>query len=202
MQIAIIGAGNVGATLGRRLRDTGHSVQWGVPTPSDAKYAGLEVTTVPSAVQAADVVILAVPWAAAEQAVKSAGSLAGKVVIDATNPIASDFSGLADLGGSSAAEMVAQWAPGALVVKAFNTIGFNVMENPQFGQERASLLVAADDEGAKQTTLTLAADLGFEPIYAGPLSMARHLESFAWVWITLAVKQGQGRDIVFHLLRR
>jgi predicted dinucleotide-binding enzyme len=201
-KVAIIGAGNVGATLGKRLRDAGHTVRWGVPDPTNAKYQGLDVTTPAEAAQNADIVFLAVPWSAAETAVQNAGSLAGKIVVDITNPIAEDFSDLVDLQGTSAAEHIARWAAGAAVVKAFNTIGSNVMENPQFGQERATLLVAADDGEAKQTVMGLAAELGFDPVDAGPLPMARHLESFAWIWITLATKQGQGRDIVFQLLHR
>ncbi len=202
MQVAIIGAGNVGATLGKRLKEAGHTVRWGVPNPDDAKYQGLDVTDVGSAAQGAQIVILAVPWQAAEQAVKSAGDLQGKILVDVTNPIAQDFSDLADLGGSSAAERIAGWAPGAAVVKAFNTIGANVMENPTFGDKRATLLVAGDDADAKAAVSGLAQDIGFDPVDAGPLRMARHLESFAWIWITLAIKQGQGRDIVFQLLRR
>jgi predicted dinucleotide-binding enzyme len=202
MKLAMIGAGNVGATLGKRLRDLGHAVRWGVPDPSNTKYEGLEVAEVATAVAEADIVMLAVPWSAAEQAIKSAGNLRGKVLIDMTNPIAQDFSNLVDLSGSSAAEHVAQWAPGAFVVKAFNTIGNNIMENPLFDHDRASLLVASDNSEAKQVVMSLAEELGFDPIDAGPLAMARHLESFAWVWITLALKQGYGREIVFHLLRR
>lgn len=200
--VAIIGAGNVGATLGKRLRDLGHTVRWGVPDPNDPKYQGLDVTTVAGAVEGAEVVFLAVPWQAAEQAVKSAGDLTGKILVDVTNPIAADFSGLVDLGGSSAAEQLAQVATGAHVVKAFNTIGNNVMENPNFGGQRASLLVAGDGVDAKKVVMGLASEMGFDPIDAGPLNMSRYLESFAWVWIHLAVKQGLGRDIVFNLVRR
>jgi len=202
MKLAILGAGNVGATLGRRLQQLGHTVRWGVPDPSAPKYAGLDVIEVAAAVEGAEVVLLAIPWAAAEQAVKSAGDLSGKILVDITNPVASDFSGLADLKGLSAAEHIARWAPGAAVVKAFNTVGNNIMENPHFGSEAASMLIASDHAEAKQRVMRLAEELGFEPIDAGPLPMARHLESFAWVWITLALKQGQGREIAFRLLHR
>ena len=201
-KIAILGAGNVGAALGKRLRDAGHTIRWGVPDPTNAKYQSLDVTTPAEAAQDAEVVFLAVPWTAAEGAVKGAGSLQGKILVDVTNPIAADFSGLVDLEGTSAGERIAGWAEGAKVVKAFNTIGSNVMENPQFGQERATLLVASDDVEAKQTVRSLATELGFAPVDAGSLAMSRHLELFAWIWITLAIKQGEGRDIVFQLLRR
>lgn len=203
MKVAMIGAGNVGSALGKRLQGIGHDVRWGVPDPTNAKYQALKnVTTPADAARDAEIVFLAVPWFAAQEAVQNAGPLQDKILVDVTNPIAKDFSDLVDLGGSSAAAHVAGWAEGARVVKAFNTIGANIMENPQFGQERASLLVASDYSGAKQTVMGLAEALGFAPLDAGPLSMARHLESFAWIWITQAVKQGQGRDIVWQLLRR
>jgi predicted dinucleotide-binding enzyme len=162
----------------------------------------MEVTDVATAVEGAEVVFLVVPWSAAEQAVKSAGNLAGKILVDAINPIAADFSGLASPGDSSAAEQVAGWASGASVVKAFNTVGHNIMENPQFGAQRACMLIAGDDHTAKSVVMNLAAELGFDPIDSGPLTMARHLESFAWIWIDLALKQGYGREIAFNLLRR
>jgi len=202
MPLAIIGAGNLGGVLGRRLQGLGHTVRWGVPDPSLSKYAGLEVMGVAEAVDGAEVVFLAVPWSAAEDAVARMGSLAGKILVDITNPVAPDFSGLADLGGISAAEHIAGWAEGAQVVKAFNTVGHNILENPQFGAQRASLLVATDSDLARQIILALAAELGFAPIDAGPLRMARELEAFAWIWITLAMKQGHGREIAFTLVSR
>jgi predicted dinucleotide-binding enzyme len=201
-KIAVIGAGNVGATLGKRLRDAGHTVTWGVRDPEDAKYEGIDVAAVGAAVEGAEIVFLAVPWSAAEPALESAGSVDGKILVDAINPIAQDFSDLANLEGASVAEYIARWTHGASVVKAFNTIGFNIMQNPQFGEERAILPVASDDDAAKKVVMGLAEQLGFEPIDAGPLRMARHLESFAWLWITLALKQGYGRDIAFRLLKR
>ena len=201
MKIAILGAGNVGGVLGRRLGECGHAVCWGVANLADAKYEGMDVRTVPAAVEDAEVILVAVPWGAAEQVIKSCGDLSGKIVIDATNPIAKDFSGLVDVNGKSAAEAIAVWAPGAYVVKAFNTIGYNVMQNPVFDQHHATLLVASDHEVARDAAITLAKQLGFDPIDAGPLSMAKYLEAFAWVWIALATKQGHGRDIVFQLLR-
>lgn len=200
--IGILGAGNVGGTLGRRLRDLGHTVRWGVRDPSSAKYQGMDVASVAETARDAEIVILAVPWPAAEETIRSAGDLSGKVLVDATNRIAADFSDLVPLDGSSAAEHVARWAPGARVVKAFNTIGSNVMENPNFGGQRATLLLAGDDAEAKKQVTGLAEELGFGAVDAGPLRMARHLESLAWIWITQAIKQDQGREIVFQLLHR
>ncbi|MEP6755242.1 MAG: NADPH-dependent F420 reductase [Chthonomonadales bacterium] len=202
MNIAIIGAGNVGASLGKRFSAAGHSVKWGVQDPLDPKYAGLDVTHVADSVVNAEVVILAIPYSAVESAIASTGNLAGKILIDVTNPIKADFSALEDLGASSAGLKVAQLAPAAKVVKAFNTVGNNVMDSPQFGDTKATMLVASDHADAKTAVMKLAEEIGFAPIDAGPLEMSRYMEAFAWVWISLAIKQGLGREIAFQLVRR
>ncbi len=202
MKFGIIGAGSVGKALGERLKAAGHTVHWGVRDPEGAAYTALGATTVPSAVSDADIVILAVPWAAARAAITTAGDLTGKILIDATNPIAPDFAGLVGLDGSSAAELIASWPHGAHVVKAFNTIGSNIMEDPTFGGGAPALLIASDYPDAKARVMAIAGQLGFDPIDAGPLNMARYLEHFAWVWIALAAKQGLGREIAFRLMKR
>ena len=91
---------------------------------------------------------------------------------------------------------------GAKVVKIFNTVGFNVMADPRFGENRAILFYCGDDPASKKTAAQLAAELGFEPLDAGPLKQARLLEPFALLWITLANFYGYSRDIAFDLLRR
>jgi predicted dinucleotide-binding enzyme len=101
---------------------------------------------------------------------------------------------------TSGAEQVASWAPGAHVVKAFNTVGFNIMENPNFGNARPVLFYCGDHADAKQTVHQLIADLGFDAQDAGPLKQARLLEPFAMLWISLAMKGG--REIAFQLLKR
>jgi len=123
-------------------------------------------------------------------------------VIDVTNPVLPDLSGLSLGTTTSAAEQVAQWASGARVVKAFNTVGFNIMADPSFGASRALLFYCGDDAPAKQIVKSLAAELGFDPEDAGPLRQARLLEPFALLWISLAYGQGYGREFAFQLLRR
>jgi predicted dinucleotide-binding enzyme len=144
MKIAIIGAGNVGGTLGRIWAAKGHEVAFGIRRPNDAKVQALVTATgkraraasVKDAVTGADVVVLATPWSATEAAIKEAGELRGKVVVDATNPLKADLSGLAIGHSTSAAEQVAGWAPGARVVKAFNTIGAVHMADPLWDAAR------------------------------------------------------------------
>ncbi len=149
MKIAVIGAGNVGGTLGTAWAAKGHEVVLGVRNPRDARVQALvaaaggkaRAASVREAAAAADVVLLAIPWDATKDAVEAAGSLAGKIVVDATNPLRPDLSGLALGHTTSAGEQVARWAPGARVVKAFNTIGAQHMADPRFGAERASMFV-------------------------------------------------------------
>ena len=210
MKIAIIGAGNVGGTLGKAWAAKGHEIVFGVRDPRAAKVQELvratggrtRATGVREAAADAEVVVLATPWSATEDAVRAAGSLAGKLVVDATNPLTPDFSGLALGHTTSAAEAVARWAPGAGVVKAFNTTGAVNMANPDFGAERASMFVCGDDAAAKRTVAGLAEALGFEAVDAGPLTQARFLEPLAMLWISMAYAYGHGTGIAFKLLRR
>ncbi len=103
---------------------------------------------------------------------------------------------------SSGAGQVAQWARGANVVKAFHTIGFNVMANAAFAADRPVLFYCGDDTAAKTFVKNLADELGFEAVDAGLLTQARTLEPFALLWTSPAVFHGMGRDFAFQLLRR
>lgn len=147
-----------------------------------------------------EVVVLATPWGGTEDAVRHAGNLSGKVLLDCTNPLRPDMSGLE--GDRSAAEQVAAWAPGAKVVKIFNTTGFNNMDDPRFGDDRATMFYCGDDAEAKKVAARLAEELGFEAVDAGPLAEARSLEHLALLWIHLAYVQKLGRGIAFKLMRR
>lgn len=210
MNIAIFGAGNVGGALGKGWAAKGHSVYFGVPDPQSDKVRALvksiggnaRAGSVQNAAANAEVIVLAVPFAAARDAISAAGKLAGKIVIDCTNPLQPDLSGLLIGHDTSAGEQVAQWAAGARVVKAFNTTGAGNMANTHYRNEGITMCVAGDDASAKSTVVKLAQDLGFEPLDAGPLKNARLLEPFAMLWIYLAVKQGLGPNIAFKLLRR
>jgi 8-hydroxy-5-deazaflavin:NADPH oxidoreductase len=210
MTIGIIGSGNVGGTLGTRWAQAGHTVIFGSRNPQAADIQGLlakaganaRAASQKEAAQAAEIVLIATPWPATRSAIEGLGDLAGKVIMDATNPLRPDLSAL-ELGTTtSAAEQVASWARGAKVVKAFNTVGFNIMANPKFGAGRPVLFYCGDDAAAKQMVRPLIEPLGFEAVDAGPLRQARLLEPFALLWISLALEYGQGREIAFQLLRR
>ncbi len=202
MKIAIIGAGNVGQALGKSWAAKGHAVTYGVRDP--AKYAGLATAPVADAARAAEVVLIATPWGATEAALRTAGDLAGKLVLDATNPLKMDDGGLAlSLGyTTSAGEMVALWAKGAAVFKTLNTTGFGNMANAGRYPARPVMFFAGDDQKHRATVAALLSDLGFEPVDAGPMKNARLLEPYAMLWIDLAMRRGQGRDFAFALVRR
>jgi predicted dinucleotide-binding enzyme len=196
MTIAIIGAGNVGRTLGAAWQQAGHEVRYGVRIPSAEDELSSH-----DAAATAEVVVLATPWEAMKDAIRGCGDLNGKILVDCTNPLLPKLAGLAVGTTTSGAEMAASLAPGAKVVKAFNTVGFNVMANPAFGDRRATMFYCGDDSAAKRSVHQLAADCGFEPVDAGPLTQARLLEPFALLWISLAYG-GLGREIGFSLMRR
>ena len=206
MNIVIVGAGNVGRALGGGWLKARHNVTMAVRDTAGSKVAGLRqqgfgIVASEDAAAAGDVIVLAVPWAALSAAVKGLGSLAGKIVVDATNPLAPDMS-LAIGHDDSAGESVARLAPGARVIKAFNTTGANNMADSRYAGGKPMMAVAGDDAEAKATVMALAGDLGFEPIDTGPLAMSRHLEPMAMVWIKLAIVQKMGRNFSFALLRR
>ncbi|HYW30291.1 MAG TPA: NADPH-dependent F420 reductase [Gemmatimonas sp.] len=201
MRIAIIGAGKVGTALGRQFTGAGHDVTYGVRDHADPKHAALgdAVHTVPEAIAGTEVVLLTTPWAAARDALLSAGDFAGKVLIDATNPIGPGMvltHGITDSG----AEQVARWAPSARVVKAFNSVGMEVMENPTFANGRSVLWLCGDDSDACTIAATLGESIGFEPVHLGPLARARFQEPAALVWITASASLG--RQFSWGVLRR
>jgi hypothetical protein len=210
MRIGIIGAGNVGGTLGTRWAALGHEVLFASRHPESEEMRSLvtragghsRAASPAAAAAASDALLLATPWPATRDVVTGLGDLSGKILIDATNPLLPRLAGLEFANTTSGAEQIASWAPGARVVKAFNTVGFNVMANPEFHGSRAVLFYCGDDTPAKQAVHSLAASLGFDPQDAGPLSQARLLEPFALLWISLAMVHGYGRDIAFQLLRR
>ena len=206
-RVGIIGAGSVGGALAGAFVRAGHDVVVGVRDPRGVRHAGVrqagaQLADPPFAARGAEVVVLAVPWSAARDAVRALGHLGDRVLVDATNPLLPRLAGLASAGGRSGAEQVAGWAAGGRVVKAFNVVGSEVMADAAFDGGRPVLPVAGDDADAKAAVIALGEDVGFEGVDAGPLAAARDLEHLALLWIRLAVLHGQGRGIAFALLRR
>jgi 8-hydroxy-5-deazaflavin:NADPH oxidoreductase len=206
MNIVVVGAGNVGRALGDGWRKAGHKVTLAVRDPAEGKVTelkeqGFDVAATTDATNKGDVIVLSVPWPALAGVVRSLGALTGKIVVDATNPLAPDMS-LAVGHNDSAGETVARLTPGARVVKAFNTTGADNMADSGYAGGKLIMPIACDDADAKTAVMSLARELGFEPIDTGPLAMSRYLEPMAMVWIKLAIAQKMGRNFGFALVRR
>lgn len=190
-KIAVIGTGNVGGALGAALARAGHQVVFAgrdaAKAATIAQAAGAQAAPdAAAAVAGSDVVVLAVPFTAVATVVAEiAGVAGGKVVIDTTNPLKPDYSGLSTVGGPSGAEQVAASLPGASVVKAFNTMFAGNQGNPGALGQVLDALYATDSEAAAATFAALASDLGFRPVKVGPLAAATELEAMAWLNIRL-----------------
>lgn len=207
MNIGILGSGHVGGTLGERWARAGHHVYFGSREPEKlaelVKRSGetAHAVSLVEAVQSAEVVAVTLPWGAAKSVLESL-DFTGKILLDCMNPLLPGLSGL-ELGTTtSAGEHVAEWARRAKVVKIFNTTGYNNMADPTYGGEATAMFYCGDDPPAKEIAKRLAAELGFDPIDAGPLTNARLLEPLALLWIWLAYPGGHGRDIAFRLVHR
>lgn len=164
--------------------------------------AGASAGSVAEAAMFGEVIVLTTPWNGTQAAIESAGTIAGKILVDCTNPLKPDLSGLSVGLETSGAEQVAQWAVGARVVKCFNSTGAENMTNPCFGPDRAVMFLAGDDDAAKATVSKLGETLGFEMVDAGRLEIARLLEPVAMLWMHLAFRRGFGRNFAFKVLRR
>jgi predicted dinucleotide-binding enzyme len=202
MRIAIIGTGAVGGALAWGLAGKGHAMTLGARDPAAPSVRGLAAetgaaTATPAAAAGgAEVVVLALPWAAAEAAVRALGPLDGKVVIDCMNPLGMTPQGLALVVGhdTSGGEIVQSWLPGARVVKTLNQVGAEIMARNADLPLRPAQFLAGDDVEAKAVAARLLDDLGFEALDAGDLTRARLLEPLGMVWINQAIQRGKGRD--------
>lgn len=212
MKIAIIGAGKVGRTLGRRWAEVGHEVMFGVRNHHDEKTKKLLSEMLGHAAagsnemsaQWAEIIVLTTPWNATEQAIKQCRDLTGKIVLDCTNPVklgATDE--MLELGyDTSAGEMVAKWAKGAAVFKSLNQVGWEVMADPVLEDRKAAMFFAGPDGPGRQTVSDLIADLGFEVFHIGDITLSRLLEPLGMTWIHTAFTMGMGRDWAFSVVRR
>ena len=195
MNIGIIGSGNVGKALAGAATKAGHKVRISANDPEHAKAAAEATGARPAAsnrdaVDGADLVILAVPAGKVDEVLASVGAgLDGRAVVDATNRVNPQDPGQV-LDGSSMAEHIQQKLPKAKVVKAFNYAFATRMADPNIDGSRLDGYVAGDDPAAKQKAMELAESIGFRPIDAGPLTMARALEAMALLNILLQIQNG------------
>lgn len=200
MRIGILGAGNIGGTLGKKWAAVGHRVMFGVRAPDSDEVQQLvqglggqaHAGSISEAVAFGDVVVIAVPAAAVKQVVHDGRDWAGKLVIDATNRFNPPLPSLT--------EDLAMWAEGARIVKAFNSAGFEVLESPDFEGQHADTFICGDDADAKGVVTKLAEELGIGVVDAGPLASAPMLDSLCRLWIELS--RTIGRDHAFKVLTR
>lgn len=209
MNITILGAGNMGSAFARQLTRAGHRVRITARNADKARAAaaaspGAIASPPESALADSSVVIVATGYADAVPALQSLGSLAGKVVIDITNPLSADFMSLTIGHDTSAAEEIAKALPGAEVVKAFNTVFAQVLADGSafsYGQT-VPVFVASDSERAKQVAREIIQSIGFKPVDAGPLRNARYLEPVAGLNIYLGYGAGHGTAIAPAWIRK
>jgi 8-hydroxy-5-deazaflavin:NADPH oxidoreductase len=209
MKVTVIGAGNMGSAFVKQLVRAGHQVS--VTARDSAKAAqvaaahpGARAVAVAGAASGADAVVLATGYGDAATALQAVGDLQGKVVIDITNPLTADYMGLTLGHSTSAAEEIAKAAPGAEVVKGFNTVFAQVLnDGADFGDGRkVTVFVASDSARARQTATTLAQSMGFDVVDAGGLKNARYLEPLAGLNIYLGYGAGLGTAIAPTWIRK
>jgi predicted dinucleotide-binding enzyme len=186
MRIAVIGAGNIGRTLGTKWAAAGHQVVYGVRSPRAP-----ETASIAEAVAAAEVVTLAVPGAAAKDVLATLGAaLAGKIVIDATN----------DIQGTGKLHALAELTDGAHPVRAFNTLGWENLADPVIDGVTADLFYAAEEGHAKEVAHRLIADVGLRPVWLGGLDAFDLVDSLTQLWFTLAFQRKLGRRLALKML--
>lgn len=183
--IAVVGTGNVGTALGTRFAELGHDIVYGSREPSRADVQALVERTSGNAsamqpadaARGADIVVVAVPFAAVEATVRSLGDLSGKIVLDPTNAIRRDENGVRHHAvETSVGEMIQGWAPNARVVKAFNTLSAEIMTNPSAAGGAVTIPIAGNDPQAKAVVSGLVTGLGFDVVDMGSIESAHLLE--------------------------
>lgn len=200
MKIGVIGSGNMGSAFAKRLGAAGHDVTITAEDVSHAEQAaakaGGNVRAVPHDQIAAgtDLLVLATPYSAAAEALRGAGKVEGRTVIDISNPLTDDMSGLTVGHTSSAAEEIQKAVPGVRVVKAFNTVFAQVL-GADTAASKVQVFYAGDDDKAKETVRTLIESAGFDAVDAGPLRNARYLEPMGMLNIYFGYMAGRGTDI-------
>ncbi len=202
MRIGIIGAGKAGGSLGKALLKAGHDVMFSSRDPrGDHAQAlraetGAPVGSVSETLAYSPVIVIAMsPTVIGGLVHEHEGAWSDKILIDMNNK-----GGLSDsdVPGSFGQHLAS--ITHAKVVKAFNTIGVEHLQNPVFGGQKATMLIASDDAEAKRIVSQLATDIGFEPVDAGSLEMSGLLESLAVLWGRLSSSAGYGRNFAFKLI--
>ena len=199
--IAILGTGDMGNSFGPRLASLGYPIVYGSRNPESEKVQnllaltghGATATTQKAAAEQADIILLALPWPAMEAVTKDLGDVKDKILIDISWPPADlDEHGYYYITiDSSSAELIQGWNPEAQVVKAFGTIGSNIIDDPGYAGGVVSVPIASDHPRAKERVAEIAVELELDPLDGGPLRMSRNIEA---MMILYYVPIMQGRD--------
>ena len=211
MRIAFLGYGNVGGPLADHLQRLGHEVTLAAPDAGSdgvkkalARNRDLKVAAPREAVGGAEVVFLATPFQANEEVLKGvAAELAGKILVDCTNPIGPGLRhGLESR--ESGSQAVRRLAPAARVVKAFSIYGFENFEDSRYPAYavKPAMMLCGDDAAAKKAVEELIAQLGWEPLDVGGLEQALHLEHMTLLWVRMVRVNGASPHLVWAALRR
>ncbi len=189
--IAIIGTGRMGGAFGKLFAGAGYKVIYGSRNPGEEKVQAVVKSTPNGAAMSpkdaaakAAIIVLATPWNATEAAIKGMGDLAGKLILDPTNAISFGKDGPSMSVDTSGGELVRDWAKGASVVKAFNTVGYFVIAEPKVLGDKVGVFLAGDDAAAKEKVMAMVNSLGFEATDVGPMKNARVLEGMSMLYMT------------------
>ena len=205
MIIAIIGSGNVGGALAQSFIKAKHTVLMGVRLPLSDKSLKLATvigedrfTSVENAAKQAQVIIITTPPDAVLSLIPQLGDVSNKIIIDTTNSVRTKPEGYA-----TAYHAIKEQTGSNLVVKCFNTTGFENMLNPIYNGEGIDMFCAGDSKEAKATAIQLSKDIGFSNCYDfGGDDKVQLQEQLALSWINLAIMQGHGRNLAFKIVRR
>src|SRR5438093_13382816 len=211
MRIGILGSGLMGGKLGTLFARAGHHVVFSYAR-SERKLKRLAREAQPNAragtpaeaARDADAVLLAVHWSRVDDVLKQAGNLSGKVIVSCSLPMNSDDTGLVVAHTSSGAEALAKKVRRARIVAAFGTVPSDVLFGVYGARRktrRPSLMYCGDDNRAKKVAATLVHDVGFEPVDAGPLRIARSMEPFTLLVAQLAYEGKRGPQIAYRFER-
>lgn len=204
--IAIIGTGSVAAALGPEFAEQGHTIVYGSRNPEREDVAELVASTGAGAsarlpadsVNGADIVVLAVPGMMVEEITLGLGDLSGKIIIDPTNPLVDDESGISHGVTTSNAEIIQNAAPEAHVVKAFNTVSWRTMIDPETSGGPVTIPLTGNSEAAKATVAELVEGMGLEAIDLGPVENSRWVEGMLILMINNRFGSDR-QDFDFHL---
>ena len=189
--IAVIGTGNVAQALGPAFAEQGHQIVYGSRNPESSKTRrlvektgeGATATSSPAAAEQAEIVVLAVPGMMVADITRDLGDLSGKIIIDPTNPLKRKLMTFQHGVDTSNAEIIQEIAPDADVVKAFNTLNWKTMVDPETAGGPVSIPLAGDSRRAKRTVAKLVEGMGLEPIDVGGVENARWVEGMLILWI-------------------